>query len=185
MAHLTTPDSVRKNTRPVSKNLDDGRIGIFIDEAEQLNIKPSIGDALFIDLLKWVESEDKSAFPASYQTLMSGGEYEGRIKSGCGSELSIRTFKGLRLTLEYYVYAKLVKNNDTNVTRFGGDMHKNDEYSVHAELRIKLAAEKDALSVADGYLADCLDFLMSASDIPLFKKPGGVRNRLRINIIGD
>ena len=184
MAHLTTPDSVKSNTRPVSKNLDDSRIEIFIDEAEQLHVKPRIGDALFIDLLKWIEAEDKSGFPMEYEKLMSEGEYDGSNRSGCGTVSGPKTFKGLRLTLEYYVYAKLLKNNDTNVTRFGGNMQKFDDYSRHADLKITLAAEKDALSVADGYMADCLDFLM-ASNIPLFSRPGGTRNRLKITAIGD
>lgn len=183
MAHLTTPDNVRKNTRPVSEHLDDERIVIYIDEAEHLNVKPRIGDALFVDLLKWVQASDKSAFPAGYQTLMDGGVYEGPTGAECGSAPTTKMFKGLRATLEYYVYAKLVKNNNLNVTRFGL-VDKNDDYSSSIELKQRLAAEKDALSVADGYMADCLDFLKVA-DIPLFKKPGGARNRLRINIIGD
>jgi hypothetical protein len=179
--HLTTPDDIRKNVRPVSAHLDDERIWVFIDEAEQLNVKPRITDALFIDLLEWTESEDKSAFPEAYEILMNGGIYESSIH--CGTVKKI--FKGLRLTLEYYVYAKLVKHNDENVTRFGY-MQKEDEYSSRPDLRIKLAAEKDALSVADGYMADCIDFLESNKEnIPLFKKPGIAKNRLRISIIGN
>ncbi|MCL1933981.1 MAG: hypothetical protein FWF53_09260 [Candidatus Azobacteroides sp.] len=180
MAHLTTPDNIKKNTRPVSAHLDDGRIEIYIDEAEQLNIKPVIGDELFIDLLEYVDASDKSQFPVAYETLLDGGIYE---QTRCGTT-GKKTFKGLRSALEYYVYAKLVKNNDDNVTRFGF-VNKDEDYSSRPSLNIKLAAEKDALSVADGYRSDCIDYLKENSkNIPKFKI-GKAKNRLRIKIIGN
>jgi hypothetical protein len=178
--HLTTPDSVKQNTRPVSAHLNEDRIMIYIDEAEQLNIKNRMGDALFIDLLKYVQAENKSDFPVEYEKLLGGGDYE--IERG--GETMQKTFKGLQLTLEYYVYAKLVKNNDSNVTRFGFTQ-KEDEYSSHHDLKVKLVAEKDALLVADGYLSDCIEYLNNSKNIVLFKKAGKARNRLRIEIIGN
>ncbi|MDR2087117.1 MAG: hypothetical protein LBP72_08070 [Dysgonamonadaceae bacterium] len=179
--HLTTPDNIKQNTRPVSSNLDNNRIEIYIEEAEQINIKPRIGDALFIDLLEYVLSEDKTAFPAEYETLLNGGEY---LTTLCG-ETRKKTFKGLLSALNYYVYARLVKHNDSNVTRFGF-VQKDDEYSSRHDLKIKLAEEKDALTVADIYIADCIQYLKAnAKNIPLFTVPGKVKNRLNITMIGD
>jgi hypothetical protein len=179
--HLTTPDNIKKNVRPISAHIDAGKIETYIDEAEQLDIKPRIGDPLYIDLLKWTKSEDKTPFPAEYQTLINGGQYE---TTTCG-ETENRLFKGLLAALEYYVYARLVKHSDSNITRFGF-VNKEDEHSTRPDLKIKLAEEKDALTVADTYMAGCIQYLKAkAKNIPLFKKPGKAKNRLRISIIGD
>lgn len=181
MNHLTTPDNIKKNVRPVSAHLDAGRIEIYIDEAEQLNIKPRIGDALYIDLLRWTTAEDKTGFPVEYETLINGGEYQ---TTRCGLP-ETKTFKGLLAALGYYVYARLVKHNDSNVTRFGFTQ-KEDEYSTHHDLKIKLAEEKDALTIGDAYTTECIQYLKAnAKNIPLFKNQGKAKNRLRISIIGD
>jgi len=180
--HLTTPNNIRNNVRPVSKHLEDGRIKIYIKEAEQLNIKPRIGDALYVDLIKYVNSNDKGSFPDEYNTLLEGGNYIS--KNNC-SDIEYKTFVGLIETLNYYVYAKIIKNNNETVTRFGYN-NKNDDYSSNTELKRQLVAEKDALSVADGYMADCINYLKSNSaNIPKFKRAGKAKNRLRISIIGN
>ena len=199
MKHLTTPDNIRNDVRPVSSHVDNGRIEIYIKEAELLNIKPRIGDALYIDLIRYVNAkpEELFGFPEEYKKLLEGGNYfDKRCIPGEGStfikppfdktfgESGNRTFVGLIEVLNYYVYAKLVKNNDFNVARFGFTQ-KEDEYSSHHELKIKLAAEKDALSVADGYMADCIEYLKNEENIKKFKRAGKAKNRLRISIIGD
>ena len=185
MKHLTTPDNIRNDVRPVSKHLDDSRINIYIKEAEQLNVKSRIGDALYIDLIKYVNANDEEllGFPTEYKKLLHGGNYFANGK--CEGEEGDKNFVGLIETLNYYVYARIVKNNNETVTRLGFN-EKNDDYSSSAELKKQLAAEKDALSVADGYMSDCIDYLRANSkNIPKFKKAGKAKNRLRISIIGD
>lgn len=180
MQHLTTLDNIRKNVRPISKHLEDNRILPYIDEVEHRIIKPRIGDDLYIDLLDWINSIDKSIFPNEYEMLMNGGIYDSII---CGKSEK-RTFKGLIDAINYYVYSKILKNNDINVTRFGNVL-KEDDYSSKIELNIRLTAEKDALQVADGYLSECIDFLNVTKNITKFKRTGKQNNRLNISIIGD
>lgn len=192
LQHLTSPNSIRTNIRPVSQHLDDERIIIYIDEAEQLNIKPRIGDALYIDILNYVrntpldktfEVEFDDNMPDEYRILLTGGVYNRKISGNCGNgTIEQKYFKGLVSTLEYYVYAKLVKNNTDNLTRFGF-VQKDEQYSSTTELKQRLVAEKDALVVADGYMAECIDYLISNQDnIPLFRH-GRARNRLGIKLI--
>jgi len=164
----------------MSRYIEDNRIEPYIDEVEQRIIKPRIGHELFIDLIDWINSENKSAFPEEYETLMSGGIYEYIVNC---QPFEQRVFKGLLEAMKYYVYAKIVKNNDINITRFG-IVNKDDEYSSRVDLNIRLAAEKDALQIADGYMSECIDFLKSTSAIIKFKK-GKQNNRLSITIIGD
>ena len=44
--------------RPMSGKVDDGKILTYITEAEFMNIKPVLGEALFMDLLKNGETNE-------------------------------------------------------------------------------------------------------------------------------
>lgn len=181
MKHLTTIDNLKSSSsRFISNKLDDGRIEPYIDESEQINIKPQIGDSLFLDILDYINADDKSTFP-DYSILLNGGIYE--MKDCRGNEAR-RSFKGLTESLNYYVWSRIVKNNNYTVTRLG-TVNKSDPYSANAELKERLAVEKDALNIADMYLSECIEYLKAnRSKYPLFKR-GKKRNRLNISIIGD
>lgn len=73
--HLTTVENIKNDTRFVSSYIEDKRIEPLIKESEQINIKNQIGDTLFLDLLDYVEADDKSSFP-DYSILLNGGTYE-------------------------------------------------------------------------------------------------------------
>ena len=177
---ITSPYNIKNDSRPISKHVDDNRIDIFIKESELLNIKPRIGDELYIDLTNFINSDsiDKLKFPHEYyEKLLSGGEY-------LTSDGSKKYFAGLIECLNYYVYARLIANNSETVTRFGF-VEKNDEYSSNVELKKQLKSEKDVLQIADMYISDCLDYLKeNYKNIPKFKQ-GKQKNRLRISIIGN
>jgi len=179
--HLTTSENIKSTAaRFVSNKLDDSRIEPYIDESEQMNIKSQIGDALFIDLIEYVNADDKSLFP-DYSTLLNGGTFE---VVSCNNQTHKRLFKGLIEALNYYVWSRIVKNNNYTVTRFGTS-NKTDQYSNNADLKERLALEKDALSIADKYLSECIEYLGAYKhNFPLFRK-GEIRNRLNISIIGD
>lgn len=176
MKHLTTIEKIKQDSRFLSKHIDDIRINFCIEEAERLDIKPQIGDSLFLSLVKWAENAD-AIDNERYSELMQGGEYEG--KKG-----KKREFKGLQAALNYYVYARLVKYNNFSLTRFGF-VEKQDQYSQKADLKERLVMEKDTRSVADTYMAECLEYLeVNKESFPEFSK-GTQKNRLRISIIGD
>ena len=182
--NLTTPNKVKNGSRPISGNFDDDRLQRFIIEAEQIHVKPRIGDELYIDLLKYVNSDaiQQTSFPVEYKTLLEGGIYYANSCCNVGTF----QFMGLIEALNYYVYAGLIKSNDYNVTRFGGSMVKRDDYSQRPELREKLAAEKDTLIIADTYMNECIGYLeANKENIPLFKSAGIKENMLQIQIIGE
>lgn len=181
MKHLTTSENIKSTAaRFVSSKLDNSRIDPYIDESEQMNIKSQIGDALFINILEYVNADDKSSFP-DYSLLLNGGIYQ---VNTCNNDLENRSFKGLIESLNYYVWARFVKNNNYTPTRFGL-VNKTDQHSQNAELKERLVVEKDALSIADKYLSECIDYLKANRDkFPLFKR-GKQKNRLGIKIIGD
>ncbi|MDH6354490.1 hypothetical protein M2132_000818 [Dysgonomonas sp. PH5-45] len=176
MKQLTTIEQIKQNTRFVSKHVDDGRIGLCIDEAERLDVKPQLGDALYVQLKEWAGDNPPAGLP-DFAQLMDGGQYE-----DCRGNL--REFAGLRMALNYYVYARLVRQTSFSVTRFGF-VEKQDQYSTQAELQERLAAEKDARTVADTYMGECLAYLQARKDHFAAFGGGKQKNRLRISIIGD
>ena len=100
MRHLIEPCDVDKYARPC--DMDDEIIARAIEEAELLDIKPKLGDELFMRLLTHVQ----------FAVLLNGGEYTDECRNQ-------RHFVGLRRTLAYYVWARLVKTSVNHLTRFG------------------------------------------------------------------
>ena len=174
--HLITIEKIKQNSRFISKHIDDKRIEVCIEESERLDIKPQLGDTLFLSITEWIEDSENEDFP-NYSVLMNGGIYENRL----GQKIE---FAGLEATLCYYAYARLVKTNNFSLTRFGF-VEKTDQYSQQADLKERLATEKDARSIADAYMFECFKYLEeNKSKFPAYRR-GKQKNRLRISTIGD
>lgn len=167
--YLITTDEAGKLTRGMSVYVASDKIESYIREAENMDVRPALGDELFLDI---------KAEPNKYQLLLSGGEYDAK----CGGK---RMLVGLKSALAYYSYARLVKNGDGNVTRFGY-VNKDDEYSSRPEFREKLQAYNDAFDVASRYMKECMDYLNENRDkFPLFRKGKIKTNGTTYNIRGE
>ena len=167
--YLITFDEVSLLARGISIHIEQEKIDTYIRESEDIDIKPSLGDALFIDIQ---EHSDK------YELLMNGGVYEDRDGK--------HVMTGLKTALAYYAYARLVKNGDGNVTRYGF-VNKDDDYSSRLDSKEHSMAFNDAFSIADSYMKECLLYLKThKSEYPLYKGEGGLKaNRTIFKIIGD
>ena len=168
-AHLITTDDVSALSRGMSVHVDDGKVEVYLTEAENMDVKPALGDALFLDV------RDN---PGKYELLLEGGTYE----TGCGEK---RLFSGLKVALAYYAYARIVKNGDGNVTRYGF-VNKENEYGSHPEYKERLMAYNDAFDVAARYMKECLDYLNeNKKSFPTFRR-GKVRtNGTNYKVMGE
>lgn len=168
-SYLTTPEDVRRYTREVSNQVSDKRIYTYIHESEYIDIKSAIGDALFLDLKE---------SPEKYELLLEGGVYD-----DCGEK---KIFPGIKAALNYYTYARIVKNGDGNVTRYGF-VNKESEYSSRPDVKEKIIAYNDAFSIADQYLKECVMYLQNNNkQYPLYKGKGRIKaNRTIYKIIGE
>jgi hypothetical protein len=137
--HIITPEEIGALARPCT--IDEDVAYNYIEEAEMQDIKPIIGDALFFDI---ADNQSK------YEQLLDGGMYENKGEK--------RGFAGLKRTLAYYSWARLVKSGINHLTRFGY-VAKNDDYSHAVDWKERQAAYNDAYAVADGYMNECLAFL--------------------------
>lgn len=168
--YLITTDELRSLTRDMSQHVDKTRIEVYIRESENIDIKSALGDALFLDVKE---------YPDKYNDLLYGCVYENR----CGTK---KTFSGLRIALAYYTYARIVKNGDSNVTRYGL-VNKDSEYSSRPDIKEKILAYNDAFSVANMYLKECVAYLNENKEkIPLYNGNGGIKaNKTVYKIIGE
>lgn len=155
--------------RPCSA--DEDIIQKFIEEAELNDIRPRIGSSLFQEIIN--NNTEK------YELLLNGGEYQDK----CGP---IRYFVGLRKALAYYTYARIVKNGSDIVTRYGF-VDKTDQYSSNSEFKIRHQAYSDAFSIADSYMKECLNYMLSDPDLfqDLPCRPKMINNRVIIKQIGE
>ena len=167
--YLITTSEVSTLSRGMSVHVDEDKIETYIRESESIDIKSALGDALYLDVKE---------HPEKYELLLDGGAYEDR----CGKQL----LTGLKTALAYYTYARIVKNGDGNVTRYGF-VQKENEYSSHIEFKEKVMAYDDAFSIADRYLKECVRFLQDKKDdYPLYRGNGKIKaNRTVYRVLGD
>lgn len=163
--HLIEPQEVEQYARPCTA--DEAIVERAIEEAELLDIKPALGDRLFSQLQNRV----------TYGRLMEGGEY------AVGGET--RTFAGLKRTLAYYAWARLINSATHHLTRFGYVI-KSDDHSRSADLRERQQASGDATAIANAYMKECLAYIAAHPDIFADTCNKGVSaNKTRYSIIGD
>lgn len=179
--HLITPQEFATLARPVSIHLDDDEVVKFIDECEDMFIIPAIGYGNFKAALGKSAFDDTFDVTFNSTTLIEGGEYEDTEECGCSDGKKVLKYcKGLKATLAYYVYAKMLRSDGSIVSR-AGYMRHNDEYASHVDDNQKQYS--DVMNIADKYMGDCLQYLKKHT---VDKTITPVRNsRARIIAIGD
>lgn len=166
MEHLITSKEVGTLARPVSRNIDDARLLVCIDEAEQIDVKPTIGDELLLQLL------DEQNF-VKFNDLLNGCQF------------SKRTHKGLKAVIAYYAYARLIRIADTNVTRYGV-VSKDDDYSTRISENERRTAVADARNVADRYFSETIAYMRYKGLLsPCMRTRVQPQQRVKLNIIGE
>lgn len=148
--HLITVAQFKALARPTSCHLDDTEVMAYIAECEDLHIIPAIG---FANFRRAIESESftdifDETFDAS--VWLDGGEF---VADVCGCSPRTEWCVGLRKTLAYYVYAKMLRADGTILARSGAMRH-NDQYAQHVDPNRK--QYDDVMNVADQYLSGCL-----------------------------
>lgn len=168
--YLITTSEVATLSRGMSVHIDEDKIETYIRESESIDIKSALGDELYLDVKEHSEK---------YELLLDGGTYE----DNRGEK---KMFMGIKTALAYYTYARIVKNGDGNVTRYGF-VQKENEYSSRPDIKEKVMAYNDAFSIADRYLKECVLFLNEKNDeYPLYKGLGMMKvNRIKSKLIGD
>ena len=170
MEHLITAEEFKQLARPSSIHLDESHIMAYITEAEDASIIPAIG----YDVFKAITTEEPMSEPMA--NLLNGCEFTGSERP-CGAEQLMRC-KGLKATIAYYAYARMLRADGAIVSR-AGFMQHDDQYSRHFD-DSKLKQYNDVMDIAERYLASCLAYLNTIQPTPKAKG-----SRARIYAIGD
>lgn len=167
MKHLITIKEISQLARPCNAKEDLSER--CIEEAELLDVKPVIGDKLYLRLMDNIEPG----------ILMDGGRWID--KNG-----NPHIIAGLKKTTAYYAYARIVRNGTGRQTA-SGFVEKRGEYSDRSDLKERMSAYEEAFSIADGYMKEVLSYISNNQDIfPETKEIVKMKsNRTVFKIIGS
>lgn len=198
MKNLITYEEISQLARPCTTDRDLAEA--MIAEAQRVEIKPRLGDWLYLRLLNSEEifiadggsaagerdivmsshDEDKTNFTLSsqYVQLLEGGQWE----DNCGR---LNMLTGIKTALAYYALARIVRDGNIQTTTYGTAI-KDDQYSADPERAERQRQYRELFSQADSYMAEALTFITKNCDkFPEYNVQGKMRsNRTTIKIIG-
>lgn len=157
--------------RPTA-TLDDGRIKPLILEAQRMDLKPVLNDALYYDFItKFDSSTGPDPMYANYQLLLNGTTYT-------HSSLTI-DFDGVKPMLAYFALARYVANNPVQITRMG-NVIKSVDQSDPADSRQVKALVDELKSVAMSYQSGVIRYLETMyATFTLYNTGGASENASR------
>ena len=199
MRNLITYEEISQLARPCTTDEDMAKA--MIAEAQRVEIKPRLGDALYcrlaeepaeyivisggtadaseaqgvIDSDPEAESNVDSLDP--YEVLLNGGRWIS--KNGCVYHLT-----GIKTALAYYALARIVRDGNIQATTYGTAI-KDDQYSSDPEKAERQRQYRELFSQADSYMAEAINYIThNCEAFPEYKVAGKMRsNRMAIRII--
>lgn len=209
---IIDPDDIRKLARPCDVDRDIAERAI--EEATLLDIKPKLGEALYVKIAEAIPEPEPTPTPEPTpdpeptpepeeenedngdgdeptpdpEPEPEPGPYDLLLNGGDYTDPNggVHVFAGLRRALAYYSWGRLVKTGTNHLTRFGY-VDKNDEYSHSTEAKERQIAYRDAFAVADEYIQECFVYIQYFPDLfPEYKGNGRLKSyRTRTKIIGN
>lgn len=199
MRNLITYEEISQLARPCTTDREMAEA--MIAEAQRVELKPRLGDALYLNLIGRDDlatlidgggafdnydlildaAPDAVATHSDwdrYRLLLNGGQWTDR----CGNT---HLLTGLKTTLAYYALARIVRDGNIQATTYGAVI-KDDQYSVDSERAERQRQYRELFSQADSYMAEAINYLTSnCKDFPEYKTGGNMRsNRMTIKTIG-
>lgn len=205
MRNLITYEEISSLARPCSADREMAEA--MIAEAQRVEIKPRLGDALYAAILEFnlvycggsadssidadtlivsfpetyyiVGAEDSVISPPNrFDLLFNGGTW--RDKSG-----NTHVLTGVKTALAYYALARIVRDGNIQASTYGSVI-KDDQYSSDPEKVERQRQYRELFGQADGYMAEALSYLKKNSNMfPEYKACGEMRsNRTTFKIIG-
>lgn len=162
-----------KAIRKISQNTSWEKLSPYILEAQELDLKPILGQELYYDLI-----EDFNASPSleKYYDLYHGTTYT------CGN--SKITHNGLIPVLCYFAYSRYVLDAGITDTA-SGLKQKNNEYSENISEKTVGRVSDQARSAGSAYMSEVITFLNNnKADYSLWKCSTGNKRTVRITSVG-
>lgn len=160
MKNLIVVSDIKRYKQIYSALSVDAEADTYIDEAQTLDVRPWLGDALILELSNQRET---STLTPENTLLMNGGSYTFDYDQ-------VGYHKGLIAVLAYYAYAKVSFRGSVKATQFGL-VQKNSDNSDPVSDKTKSSIKQEIEAIAEAYKQDVILFLhRKASDYPLYKR---------------
>lgn len=152
--HIIDIEDLKMLGRPINKMVSEHKLYALITETEMLQIKPMIGDALYLTLVENVSNE--SPKDGRIKLLLNGGVYDQAEYTDCvcGGKCY---FEGLKKAIAYFVYAQYIMTGEFESTRYGIAM-KDGDYSHQISDKQRSNYYNNLIDIGKGYLKDCMAF---------------------------
>lgn len=147
----------------ISANIKPERLNVFIGKAQELDLKPFLGYALYYDLLQHFNDDGtlKTDAPQAYKDLLNGAEY--LDKRG-----HIVLYQGLSPMLVYFAFARFIEDNSVHYTATGPVVKQRENGSSLTNAEITKLVEQQR-GTANAYANEAERFLCDhKSDFPLW-----------------
>lgn len=138
-----------KAVRPFANNIPIERVNVYIEEAEHLDIMRVVG----VDLYQRFTEGDNLTEQESL--MLNGGYYDA---SGRTHYLA-----GVKKALAYFAYARIVRNNQVNVTPYGV-VTKIGEESTTTDTRTVAAVAAEAQNIGEALLAEAMAYWRNVTE---------------------
>lgn len=135
--------------RDVTANLDADEFDPYIIEAEEIDVKNILKNALFTDLVNNLTSTSPN-----YVELLAGGSYTYGDYT--------YEFKGLKYALQYYAWARYLENPYIHTVT--GMTSHNDEFGTKPDAAELKKIADNVRSSAWNFMNDVIDYLNRKSD---------------------
>jgi hypothetical protein len=153
MLTLVTPTTLQRY-EDIASNVKPERIKIFIQKAQELDLKSFLGYALYYDLIKNLDSDGtlKEEAPQCYKDLLNGSEY-------LDEHGYIVLHQGLQPVLAYFTLARFIEADAIHYTATGPVIKKYDNAeTLPGKEVVKLVQQHR--STANAYANEAERFLL-------------------------
>ena len=170
MRNLITYEEIGQRARPCTTDRDMAEA--MIAEAQRVDLKPRLGDALYIELIKGQPEE-------RFTVLLEGGTWE------CGGK-TVGLLTGIKTALAYYALARIIRDGNIQASAYGAVL-KDDQNSQDPEKTERQRQYRELFAQADAYMTEALGYIAANRDkFPEFAvcRRNMRSNRMTIRVIG-
>lgn len=156
-----------QNYEDISVNIKPERLNVFIKKAQDLDLKPFLGHALYYDFIQNFNSDGtiQDSAPQPYKDLLNGSEYLDKYGH-------IVLYEGLVPTLVYFTFARFIEADAVHYTATGPVLKHHDNGDPVAPTDIVKLVQQQR-SVANAHANEVEKFLWdNKDDFPLWRYNG-------------